>query len=74
MKCSKCGNTSNFNIFFDRLFETVFKNKKISSVKEVGSDFAQIYPVFCSNCGDMGVEFNHKELREIAKRINKDCG
>lgn len=69
MKCSRCGNTSNFDIFFDQLFKVQLQDKKLEYVKEAGSDFAQIYPVFCERCGDMDVEFNYKELEAIRKRI-----
>ncbi len=72
MNCPKCGNKSNFNIFFDQLFEVEFKNKALSSVKEIDSDFAQIYPAFCSKCGSMDVVFSHQELERIAKRLKDD--
>lgn len=69
MKCPKCANTSDFNVFFDQLFKVQFQGEKLDSVKESGSDFAQIYPVFCGRCGDMDIEFDHKELEKIRREI-----
>lgn len=69
MKCSKCNNTSNFSIFFDQLFEVQYQGKKLKEAKEAESDFPQIYPVICGECGDVDVEFNYKELEEIKRRI-----
>lgn len=69
MKCLKCGNTSDFNIFFDHLFKAQFQNVKLVKVKEAGSDFAQIYPVFCGGCGDMDIEFDYRELEKIRREI-----